>query len=492
MVSAEMLVKYGFIKKNKKGNYKFNKKKGIFEPIEGYTFNNKDANEEFAEIAGDKFSNTGYPQSLHRYHMVYEITDLSLEEPYFWVLGEFKEFFHHTIKVEDSFAAAENSAFFGITQQRLGAQQDKISQFLATTGKMVKELFQMVRELRILDERLTYYGESEEELSKEMYKRDKSSEITLKGIFVDLVQGGGKNPASIYGMSRELEFITLPDLFFDAPPFKNKEELDQHINALRKNFNENVVRVLVRHTRQFMEWKKRTHKEHANRKVFMLKYLSQHYDIIKMYLAWLKPYLRSVRQLSLKEASRDSPDLISSFEGSLMDIELIGHNNKMSHCVMVTFNYRTRPHMKFVQEGYNRGPVHTGQMQMTVRVYDWKKSQIKLYQKMKEQENFELLGDVSSSVLTSMQSLGDELQNYLDEARGKKKENEKKKPVKKSILEKALGDFINFKKKEVEKVSKGENIFAEDKGLINNSMAFLNPGWWLYKNFKKSHRMITW
>jgi hypothetical protein len=499
MVSAKLLVKYGFIKEEKKNNYELDKKTKTWIPKEGYSLNKKDADQEYAELAADKYTETGYPRPIHRYHLVYEIPDLSLEEPYYWVLGEFKENFHRTTKVEDSFAASENSAFFGVTQQRLGLQQDKISQFLATTGKMVKELFQMVRELRILDERLTYYDEvmgnpKKEiigEMNKPIYQRDKSAEITLKGIFVDLVQGGGKNPASIYGMARELEFITLPDLFFDAPPFKSKEEMGNHVNKLRENFNENVTRVLVRHLRQFMEWKKRTHQEHANRKVFMLKYLSQHYDIIKMYLAWLKPYLRSVRQLSLKEASRSSPDLISSFEGSLMDIELIGDNNGLDHCLMVTFNYRTRPHMKFTQEGYNRGPVHVGQMQMTVRVFDWKKSQIKFYQRMKEEENFELLGDVSSSVLTSMQGLGDELERYLNEARGIKEDKEKK-VIKKSILEKIFGDFINFKKKKVEKASKDDDIFADDKGLSSNQMAFLVPAWGIYKNFKKSHRLITW
>src|SRR3989344_1661517 len=175
--------------------------------------------EEMAEIISGEYQTTGFPQSLKYCRLLWEVFDLGLEEPYFWILDYFKDAFPIIEKVEDSFAAAENSAFFGVTQQRLGAQQDKVSQFLATTGKMIKELFQMVRELRIIDERLIYYDEAEKELSKKIGERHKSSEITLKGMFVDLVQGGGKSAASVYGMSRELEFITLPDLFFDAPPF---------------------------------------------------------------------------------------------------------------------------------------------------------------------------------------------------------------------------------------------------------------------------------
>src|SRR3989344_5943369 len=226
--------------------------------------------EEEIEVIKQQYDKTGFPEPLKSYKLSLEVFDLSLEEPYFWILDALKESFTIVEKLEDSFAAAENSAFFGVTQQRLGAQQDKVSQFLATTGKMIKELFQMVRELRIIDERLEYYKEAEGEFEKPLLERKKSAEITLKGMFVDLVQGGGKSAASVYGMSRELEFITLPDLFFDAPPFKTLEELENHISSLKKNFNENVLRVLIRHLRQFIEWKKRTAKEHHSRQRFML------------------------------------------------------------------------------------------------------------------------------------------------------------------------------------------------------------------------------
>src|SRR3989338_410649 len=226
--------------------------------------------EEEAEILPGEYQNTGFPRSLRNCRLLWEVYDLSLEEPYFWLLDYFKDSFPIIEKIEDSFAAAENSAFFGVTQQRLVAQQDRVSQFLATMGKMVKELFQMVRELRIIDERLGYYDTIEGELKKPIGQRSKTAEITMKGVFVDLVQGGGKSAASVYGMARELEFVTLPDLFFDAPPFKNVQELDHFLESLKENFNKNVRRVLQRHLGQYTEWKKRTHQEHQNRKKFQL------------------------------------------------------------------------------------------------------------------------------------------------------------------------------------------------------------------------------
>ena len=55
-----------------------------------------------------------------------------------------------------------------------------------------------------------YYSDSYDADSKSR----ESAEITLKGIWVDMVEQGAKNPASVYGMAREVQFTTLPDLFF--------------------------------------------------------------------------------------------------------------------------------------------------------------------------------------------------------------------------------------------------------------------------------------
>ncbi len=368
-------------------------------------------------------------------------------------------------------------------------------------GKMVKELFQMVRELRIIDERLGYYDGVEKELHKPVDQRSKSDEITLKGLFVDLVQGGGKSAASVYGMARELEFITLPDLFFDAPPFKSVEELDRYVKNLEQNFNLNVVRVLQRHLNQYREWRKRTHQEHNNRRRFMLQYLLQHYRIIEMYLNWTKPYLRNVSRLTMKEKSMESVDIVSAFEGSMLDVEIMGRKETKgaNGCVLVTFNYRTRPEMKVVQEGYQRGPVHVGRMLMTVRGYTWTNKQLENYKKLKKKEEFLLLGEVSSSVKKAMDALGEELEKYLQEAVGnaEKKEEVKETEVKKSLMEKMFGDFYTPEtaKKTISAKSKRE-LEAEEKhtgkalkGLQKEVSAAC---WGAFQYFKKAHDMIAW
>ncbi len=459
--------------------------------------------EEEAEIIAGEYQKTGFPKSLRNCRLLWEVYDLSLEEPYFWLLDYFKDAFPVIEKIEDSFAAAENSAFFGVTQQRLGAQQDRVSQFLATMGKMIKELFQMVRELRIIDERLKYYDGVERVLSKPVAERGegKSHDITLKGIFVDLVQGGGKSAASVYGMARELEFVTLPDLFFDAPPLKDEKELKAHLESLAPNFNKNVLRVLERHLNQYIVWRGSTSKEHKNRKVFQLKYLQQHFDIIKMYLTWVKPYLRHARALTMKEKSLTSPELVSAFEGSLLDVEILARrpiDGKAHSCVLVTFNYRTRAELKVQQEGYQRGPVHIGRMVITFRAYAWTNEQLENYKKLKNKELFDLLGDVSTSVQQAMESLGEELFRYLEEAKGvaAEKKEEKKEPPKKSFAEKFWGDFYTPKSAKAAKpISKKEqqkmnDAIGEAVGKAKGGAVF--HAFNAYHLFKKAHRMAAW
>lgn len=366
---------------------------------------------------------TGFPTPKRRYKAICSVFNQSIEENYFYTLEFLRvdQGFNDVKKITDLFTASEHSAFFGSAQQRLGLQQEKVSQFLATIGKMVKELFQLVRELRIIDERLGFYNDSYDVNSKSRV----SAEITLKGIWIDLVEQGSKNPASVYGMSRELSFTTLPDLFFSLNP-KHLKDVDADVDAL--DFNTKIKEVLKRKLRTYMQWKDATYDEILNRRVFTLKYLRQHFDIIKMYMHWVKPYLRNIRRLQLKDMSK-SPDIIAAFEGSLMEIEYLCYklpqgfklgkdiisNHDVYSVALVHFSYRTTPHMSFQQE-YQKGPVHVGKTDLTLRAYAWDKKQIDQYMQMKEKEEMDLLFAVDESVKAAMEALGAELERYLKEA----------------------------------------------------------------------------
>jgi hypothetical protein len=446
---------------------------------------------------------TGYPQPLAKYRLFVEGFNISIEEPYFWILHYLRWFhsFMHIDKITDIFAAAENSAFFGTSQQRLGLQQDKVSQFLATIGKMVKELFQLVRELRILDERLGYYTDSYTSGSPSR----ESAEITLKGTWVDMVEQGAKNPASVYGMAREVQFTTLPDLFFSTHPVK-QEDVDVVVEKERGEFNRKVREVLKRKLRTYLAWKEATFEELKNRRIFTLKYLRQHYEIIRMYMSWVKPYLKNIQRLMMDQEKTETPDILVAFETSMMEVEILakkpqgkkvtikGKETQIWQCILLHFWFRTRPEMSYVQEGYQKGPLHVGRIQMTFRCYAWTDKEVELYKKMKEQEDFRLLGLVDGSVKAALEALGDELMRYLEEAGEEMRRAENKKPEGPPSTFQSFRDMFVSKAKRPPKEKKPsrsdtyhlEQLKESAKADVKTSM------WSIYHHFKKHHGMLNW
>ncbi|MFC1690614.1 hypothetical protein ACFL0W_00410 [Nanoarchaeota archaeon] len=371
--------------------------------------------EEYAEEAFRVFKKTNWPMPLGRARLVNEVFKESIEEIYYWAVTNLQELVHYPIieKISDVFAASEFSSFFGASEQKLGLQQDKASQFLATIGKMVKEMFQLVRELRMLDERAHLY--------KSAAEGSEAAEIALKGYWIDMVEQGAKNPSSVYGMAREIEFTALPDLFFSVHPLTH-ESVSAAVDKLT-DFNVKVRSVLKRKIKQFLTWKAFTRDEMANKRTFTLKYLRQHYDIIKMYMDWVKPYLTNIRHLIMQDdasmSKAKSPHLIAAFEGSMIEIELLARkpvdNGKCFFCMNVHFFYRTRPEMGYHQE-YQKGPYHLGRTTMTVRTYVWTPEQLAEYKRFKRQDDFDMLALVDESVSAAMQELGDDLQKYLEES----------------------------------------------------------------------------
>lgn len=470
--------------------------------------------EEHMEIArnnaGDRVSDfTGFPKPEKNYKIVFETPNLSIEEIYFWMLDEIKvsQAFPHVHKITDIFTASEQSSFFGTAQQRLGLQQDKVSMFLATIGKMVKELFQLVRELRILKERLGYYKDSMNQESRSRI----SAEITLKGIWVDMVEQGAKNPASVYGMARELQFVTLPDLFFSIHP-KTPNDVDEAVD--RTEFNRKVKEVLKRKLRQFAEWKISTKQEMQVRHDFTLKYLRQHFDIIKMYMAWVKPYLRNIKRMEMRDRTQNA-DLINAFEGSLIELEFLAmmrptwtrvgeefkQNETYYSVANLHFYYRTKPQMNYMQE-YQRGPLHLGQVEITFRAYAWTQKDIENYINMREAEDLDLLSSIDGSVKAAMVALGDELESYLKEAgedvNFAKELNSKTSAA--NSIRKAIDPFTSVFDglKEIFGAFRGKKSGSKQNPVELQREKELASGsavaccWLTYKNFKKREGIIAW
>ena len=464
-----------------------------------------------------KVENT--PKPVRRMRMVYQTFNQSVEEVYFFLLQNIRDDFgfYKATKITDIFTASEQSAFWGQAQQRLSIQQGQVSNYMATIGKLTKELFQIVRELRILEERLDLYTASTKAIEKSdsvfNRKTSQAAEIVLRSYWVDLKDGGVKSPGSVYGLSSTLGYTALPDLFFAAPPM-TKTEVDKYVDSLK--FNQKVKNVLRNKLQAFAVWKDHTGKELENRFKFTLKFLRQHYSSIQMYINWVKPYLRNVKRLSQNFQQTLSEDLIGAFEGSVTEIEVMfslpNPKSVYQPVIVMNLHFRTSPHMDYHQEGYqHKGPIHVGRSEFVLRGYAWTDDEIKNYIRLREAETLEILGDIDNSLQESIDALGDDLRNYLKAAGEKFPEDEKqeeddkaaaKKKLEqmKGVAEPFIGIFGGFKEilGPLIPTLKSKNTSGEPSewkkgkdraGAIKSMEPVVFNA---YKNFKKAHKMVTW
>src|SRR3989344_2817020 len=96
---SKLLVQHGFIKEKEAVKYYLDESEQIYKPREG-KLDPSDADEEFTETLKDYYDKTGFPSPHKAFKLSWEVFDLSLEEPYFWVLDNFKENFPIVEKVE--------------------------------------------------------------------------------------------------------------------------------------------------------------------------------------------------------------------------------------------------------------------------------------------------------------------------------------------------------------------------------------------------------
>lgn len=524
------------------------------------------------ESKKDVYVDTDYPHPVRTFRIEYEAENYNVEEMYYWIIGHLHYDFGMTdvVKIIDTHAHSAGSALFGDLQARLGAQQSNVSNYMGMMGRLIKDLFGLVRELRQLEERLGYYvvtegmlpGQKEvtidgkkvtaEEFGKLKFDPDRknSAEASLKDVWITLVEGGSQNPSSVFGMAQKVGFTILPDLFFAAGPMK-KEQVDKYIDGLE--FNDSVKGALRRKLFQFLIWKEETYKELYNKRSFQIRYLRQHYEVIKMYMEWIKPYLRNIQRLNQNESRMEEDAfLIHSFDASVSEIEVaLCKPDKIKTCdldeykvgeagsekiykkgdiireestygvVLINFTFHTKPQILIrAPESYQqKGAVHTGHVDMIMRCYGWTGENIDKYKEYRDSQAWDFIQTFDKSISDAMDYLGDDLKRYMEEAGSKLPELIPKKPESKEKKKEEtpnqfketlgfIGGPFNGIVELLDPLLGISNIFglfksdpkdkdAEKKKELKDALkdaekGSLFNGYQAYKNYKKAHRMTHW
>ncbi|MEK6862333.1 MAG: hypothetical protein AABY07_10310 [Nanoarchaeota archaeon] len=457
------------------------------------------------EILPGKYAPAKFGMGNSNYTLIVDSTQASVEEKYFWMIRYLeskipygRDYFGNRgriMKVKDVYTAGETSSYWGSIEQRRAAQIDKFQQIMANVGNMLKALFQLLRELRIMDERLDYYERG--------YKGEEAAEVSLKSIWVDMVEGGAKNPGSVTGLSLQLGMVTLPDFFYTVHP-KKVEDVEKEVEKLKEGaVNRKVREILARKLKQYMIWKEKTYRELKIGRDFKLKYMRQHYYVIKLYLNWLRPYLNNIQRLQMKESWSDR-DIITAFETSKIQLEVLAikekyeletlYGNKEERdfkyffpCVQIKIDFVAIPELAF-QQDFQRGAVHRGRSIITVRGLVVTQKDLNDYLKKLEEDDLKLLASVDESIL----ALKDDLEYYLEKA-GDIKKDEVKEEKGATVVEPFKAIFLGFKellgipdvgkKKEGGRPPKGEEGEAKKVASLDAYLA--------YKIFKQAHGMLT-
>ena len=444
---------------------------------------------------------TSYPSPTHRFRIMYESFQMSIEENYYWILGALKENGYLKIdKIYDLMTSGEQSSVWGQQQQRLSTQQSYASNYLATIAKLIRELIQIVHDLRILDERLKYFTLADQ--------GDKNAWVTLKAHWIERVEGGGQNISSVYGLAQQVGFVTLPDLFFAINPQK-PQEINKLVDPMQ--WNPKVKEVLKRKLLEFLLWKESNQKEIKARREYSVKFLRQHYNVIKMYINWIKPYLRNIKRLQDRESRATSADIVAAFENAVVDVEYLASKKLGKNyysCILVTFECLTRPELLFHTDSYQqKGPIHVGRITITLRHYVWTEEQIEKYKQYRDKEGFDTVVNVDASLKEAMDALGSDVDAYLREMgeaipeREEKKIEEEKKRAEKEMLSGAgepfkavlsgfwdiFTAFIPIEKKEKKGKPSDEELKAEKKSVEKEGSDAMAG---LYKGYKKSHGFL--
>ncbi|MCG2719976.1 MAG: hypothetical protein L6266_04585 [Nanoarchaeota archaeon] len=433
-----------------------------------------------------------------RHLAIVENMGAGLEKHYFWIVRFLKEKpwnglgFENVEKIRDLFDASITSSFHGHVGTKLSALQQQAQQYMGLIGQMIKTIFPIIRELRITDERLEYYEQS--------LAGDESAEIALKSIWIEMVEQGMQNPNSVYALATKVGFMTLPDLFFSINPKNGLKGVDAVIKSSRKEgVNKKVADVLAKKLYSYYNWKDKTYKEMHYARDFKLKYLRQHYNATKMYMNWVRPYLKSIGQLTMAGSVGDT-DLVNAFETSKINLEILaqktlGYNNYFP-CLLVKIKHITRPELMYTPQ-QQKQPIHVGRTEIVIEPYVATKAQIEAYKNEQDAEDVELFASMDATMAT----IKEDLQKYLREA-GEKIEDEikdKKKEKRESnnpfvALIKGFGEIFGLLK--IEKRDKSFFGFKEMKESKKyekekkKAAAFAaEMAWTLYDVFKKTNGM---
>ena len=456
------------------------------------------------------FDNGGFkPISSHR--LGFDSQQNQLEPTYYWLLDFLGEREWDLKKIVDNFMASPGSGQFSEMNMKATKMQEEGMKILGGMNQVVKSVLNLVYDLKEFELRLAHY----DDVNSEDSEKKKEGMLALKQIWldnVDLKRGRG----SIHQMAAEMGFTTIREVFMMA----NSQEDLKKMNSDEEGglINDQVMRILIPRLSEFLKWADYSEKELRKRFSIEKNYLKSQVETIKLYSAWMKPYLVAAEKLRQKGFDNHSA-LVNAFSTSMFELQLFGkqgvspdeerfanYNAKRKYYKVMVIGFEFRGHVsqRVTQKG-DYGFAMGGKVDMTFDCYALNDNELAaakdLLDKTDIEKSLEFSVDIAGDALADLK---EDLDYFLISKSDKEKlDAENRKSKKKSQDINPFAALFGLgNKKDKKKKSEEENIILAPEDIkkdnfIEKTMradAAQSAADWLYLAYdvyKKAHQMAS-
>ncbi|MFA4960381.1 MAG: hypothetical protein WC548_01840 [Candidatus Pacearchaeota archaeon] len=448
------------------------------------------------------------------YKMTFDSQQAQLEPIYFWLLDFMQDTGWESKKITDNFMSSPGSGHFAEMGQRATRMQEEGMKILGGLNQVIKSSLNLIYDLKEFELRLAHYDDAN---SKDKEKFE-TGMLALKQIWldnVDLKRGRG----SIHQMAAELGYTTIREAFMMANSLEDLKKMNSDKDG--GLINDQVMRILIPRLDEFLKWKVYSEKELRKRMNIEKNYLRSQIETIKLYSAWMKPYLKAAEELTQKGFEGNAA-LVNAFSTSMFELTLYGkkeekvpknfsnYNMKRKYYsfIIISLVYRGHVSQRVTQKGdyaFSMG----GRVDMTFDSYSLNEEELKLIEKEYTKEEVSDNMNFSMKLAEeSLKELKEDLDHFLKSDEEKKKEEErvsekKREEEKKNNVNPFSALFGIFKiKKEEKKDKDGKKIIESPKDIqpdnyIENTVRAnaINSGaaglYSIYDIYKKAHGLAS-
>ncbi len=438
--------------------------------------------------------------------MTYDSSSTQLEPIYYWLLDFMGNFARSGIeKVTDNFMSSPGSGHFADMSQRESRLRQEAMNTLGAINQVIKSVIQLLYDLKEFEQRLASY----EDANSKDNERKQAGIMAVKQIWLDNVDMKRGNTGIKAMAFSQAPFATLIDAFMIVNNSKEAEKLD---------LNDRVKRLLKQRIEEFNNWRELSEKELKKRFEIQKSYLRSQVETLKLYSAWVRPYLKYAEQLRMKGFDTN-PSMVNAFSTTMFELVLFGKSKidfteavkskklpsgfssyKLKRdyfsCYLISFIFRGHVAQKVTQRG-DYGFGIGGRVDVAFDSFTLNSQEMDLIKKQMEMQDVsDSLNFASNATDESLKQLTEDIEHFLGDKKKAEEKKEKSEDINPfSALFSGITDLFKTKEKDKDEITNPKQLKKDtyvEKYLRKLASASAKDGLYkIYDVYKKAHGMAS-